>query len=88
MKHQITEEGQECHGVPRPRLRRQSRNRPGIFRAAPPLLARGLDWTPKHPEARIASRARLVEKQKLGTSRGTDWEQNTPEHHEMPSTKH
>jgi hypothetical protein len=67
MKHKMTEEEQECHVVFLGPVREGkaeiglefSEPRPAFWRVAFPPE----DWTPKHPEARTASRARLVEKQ-------------------------
>jgi hypothetical protein len=67
MKHKMTEEEQECHVVFLGPVREGkaeiglefSEPRPTFWRVAFPPE----DWTPKHPEARTVSRARLVEKQ-------------------------
>jgi PilZ domain len=67
MKHKMTEEEQECHVVFLGPVRdgkaeiglEFSEPRPTFWRVAFPPE----DWTPKHPEARTVSRARLVEKQ-------------------------
>ena len=66
MKHNMTEEEQECHVVFLGPVRdgkaeiglEFSEPRPAFWRVAFPPE----DWTPKHPEARTASRARLVDK--------------------------
>lgn len=66
MKHNMTEEDQECHVVFLGPVRdgkaeiglEFSEPRPAFWRVAFPPE----DWTPKHPEARTASRTRLVEK--------------------------
>jgi hypothetical protein len=67
MKHKMTEEEEECHVVFLGPVREGkteiglefSTPRPTFWRVAFPPE----DWTPKHPEARTVSRARLVEKQ-------------------------
>jgi hypothetical protein len=67
MKHKMTEEEEECHVVFLGPVREGkaeiglefSTPQPNFWRVAFPPE----DWTPKHPEARTASRARLVEKQ-------------------------
>ncbi len=67
MKHKMTEEEQECNVVFLGPVRDEkaevglefSAPRPTFWRVAFPPE----DWTPKHPEARSASRTRLVEKQ-------------------------
>lgn len=66
MKHNMTEEDQECHVVFLGPVRdgkaeiglEFSEPRPAFWRVAFPPE----DWTPKHPEARTASRTRLVDK--------------------------
>jgi hypothetical protein len=66
MKHNMTEEEQECHVVFLGPVREGkaevglefSDPRPGFWRVAFPPE----DWTPKSPEARKAQRSRLVEK--------------------------
>jgi PilZ domain len=66
IKHNMTEEEQECHVVFLGPVREDkaevglefSKPRPGFWRVAFPPE----DWTPKSPEARTAMRARLVEK--------------------------
>jgi PilZ domain len=66
MRHNMTEEEQECHVVHLGQVRdgktevglEFSEPRPGFWRVAFPPE----DWTPKSPEARTALRARLVEK--------------------------
>jgi hypothetical protein len=66
MKHNMTEEDQECHVVFLGPVRdgkaeiglEFSEPRPTFWRVAFPPE----DWTPKHPEARNVSRTRLVEK--------------------------
>jgi hypothetical protein len=66
MKHNMTEEDQECHVVFLGPVREGkaeiglefSEPRPTFWRVAFPPE----DWTPKHPEARSASRTRLVDK--------------------------
>jgi|ERR1700730_7205292 hypothetical protein len=66
MLHKMTEEEQECHVVFLGPVRdgkaeiglEFSSPRPTFWRVAFPPE----DWTPKHPEARSASRTRLVEK--------------------------
>jgi hypothetical protein len=67
MKHKMTEEEEECHVVFLGPVRDDkaeiglefSTPCPTFWRVAFPPE----DWTPKHPEARTVSRARLVEKQ-------------------------
>lgn len=67
MKHKMTEEEEECHVVFLGPVREGkaeiglefSTPQPHFWRVAFPPE----DWTPKHPEARTVSRARLVEKQ-------------------------
>jgi hypothetical protein len=67
MKHKMTEEEEDCHVVFLGPVREGkaeiglefSTPCPTFWRVAFPPE----DWTPKHPEARSASRARLVEKQ-------------------------
>jgi hypothetical protein len=67
MKHKMTEEEEECHVVFLGPVREGkaeiglefSTPQPNFWRVAFPPE----DWTPKHPEARTVSRARLVEKQ-------------------------
>jgi hypothetical protein len=66
MKHNMTEEEQECHVVFLGPVREGKAEvglefsvpRPGFWRVAFPPE----DWTPKSPEARKAQRSRLVEK--------------------------
>jgi hypothetical protein len=66
MRHNITEEEQECHVVHLGQVRdgktevglEFSEPRPTFWRVAFPPE----DWTPRSPEARTALRARLVEK--------------------------
>jgi hypothetical protein len=66
MKHNMTEEDQECHVVFLGPVRdgkaeiglEFSEPRPAFWRVTFPPE----DWTPKHPEARTASRTRLVDK--------------------------
>jgi hypothetical protein len=66
IKHNMTEEEQECHVVFLGPVRGDkaevglefSKPRPGFWRVAFPPE----DWTPKSPEARTTMRARLVEK--------------------------
>jgi len=66
MKHNMTEEEQECHVVFLGHVREGkaevglefSEPRPTFWRVAFPPE----DWTPKSPEARTAQRSRLVEK--------------------------
>ena len=66
MKHNMTEEEQECHVVFLGHVREGkaevglefSEPRPTFWRVAFPPE----DWTPKSPEARTAQRPRLVEK--------------------------
>jgi hypothetical protein len=66
LRHNMTEEEQECHVVHLGQVREGktevglefSEPRPGFWRVAFPPE----DWTPKSPEARTALRARLVEK--------------------------
>jgi hypothetical protein len=66
MKHNMTEEDQECHVVFLGPVRdgkaeiglEFSEPRPAFWRVAFPPE----DWTPKHPEARTASRTRVVDK--------------------------
>ena|ERR1700761_2392074 len=67
MMHKMTEEEQECNVVFLGPVRDEkaeiglefSAPRPTFWRVSFPPE----DWTPKHPEARSASRTRLVEKQ-------------------------
>ena len=67
LKHKMTEEEQDCNVVFLGPVREGKAEiglefvapRPTFWRVAFPPE----DWTPKHPEARSASRARLVEKQ-------------------------
>src|SRR6202166_1278881 len=66
MRHNMTEEEQECHVAFLGHVREGkaevglefSEPRPGFWRVAFPPE----DWTPKSPEARKAQRAKLVEK--------------------------
>jgi PilZ domain len=66
MRHNMTDEEQECHVVHLGQIRdgktevglEFSEPRPGFWRVAFPPE----DWTPKSPEARTAMRSRLVEK--------------------------
>ena len=66
LRHNITEEEQECHVAFLGHVREGkaevglefSEPRPGFWRVAFPPE----DWTPKSPEARTVMRARLVEK--------------------------
>jgi hypothetical protein len=66
LRHNMTDEEQECHVVHLGQLRdgktevglEFSEPRPGFWRVAFPPE----DWTPKSPEARTAMRSRLVEK--------------------------
>src|SRR6202166_2094815 len=66
MRHNMTEEEQECHIVHLSQVRdgkaevglEFSELRPGFWRVAFPPE----DWTPKSPEARTAMRSKLVEK--------------------------
>jgi hypothetical protein len=66
MRHNMTEEEQECHVVFLGPVREGKAEvglefsvpRPGFWRVAFPPE----DWTPKSPEARKAQRSRLVEK--------------------------
>jgi hypothetical protein len=66
MRHNMTEEEQQCHVVFLGHVREGkaevglefSEPRPGFWRVAFPPE----DWTPKSPEARTALRAKLVEK--------------------------
>jgi hypothetical protein len=66
MKHNMTEEEQECHVVFLGHVREGkaevglefSEPRPTFWRVAFPPE----DWTPRSPEARTAQRSRLVEK--------------------------
>jgi hypothetical protein len=66
LKHNMTDEEQECHVVHLGQVRdgkievglEFSEPRPGFWRVAFPPE----DWTPKSPEARTAMRSRLVEK--------------------------
>jgi hypothetical protein len=66
MKHNMTEEEQECHVVFLGPVRdgkaeiglEFSEPRPAFWRVAFPPE----DWTPRHPDARTASRTRLVDK--------------------------
>jgi PilZ domain len=66
MRHNMTDEEQECHVVHLGQVRdgktevglEFSEPRPGFWRVAFPPE----DWTPKSPEARTAMRSRLVEK--------------------------
>ncbi len=70
MKHNMTEEDQECHVVFLGPVRdgkaevglEFSEPRPAFWRVAFPPE----DWTPKHPEARTASRTRLVDQVEKG----------------------
>jgi hypothetical protein len=67
MQHKMTEEEQDCNVVFLGPVRDEkaeiglefSAPRPTFWRVSFPPE----DWTPKHPEARSASRTRLVEKQ-------------------------
>lgn len=67
MKHKMTEEEEDCQVVFLGPVREGkaeiglefSTPQPNFWRVAFPPE----DWTPKHPEARTVSRARLVEKQ-------------------------
>jgi hypothetical protein len=66
MKHKMTEEEQECHVVFLGPVR-EGKAEIGLEFSVPcPMFWRVAfppeDWTPKHPEARTVSRARLVEK--------------------------
>jgi hypothetical protein len=66
MRHNMTEEEQQCHVVHLGQVREGktevglefSEPRPGFWRVAFPPE----DWTPKSPEARTALRAKLIEK--------------------------
>jgi hypothetical protein len=66
LRHNMTDEEQECHVVHLGQVRdgkievglEFSEPRPGFWRVAFPPE----DWTPKSPEARTAMRSRLVEK--------------------------
>jgi PilZ domain len=66
LRHNMTDEEQECHVVHLGQLRdgktevglEFSEPRPGFWRVAFPPE----DWTPKSPEARTALRSKLVEK--------------------------
>ncbi|MEQ1474494.1 MAG: PilZ domain-containing protein [Candidatus Acidiferrum sp.] len=67
MKHKMTEQEEECHVVFLGPVR-EGKAEIGLEFSSPcPTFWRVAfppeDWTPKHPEARTASRARLVEKQ-------------------------
>jgi len=70
MKHNMTEEDQECHVVFLGPVRdgkaeiglEFSEPRPAFWRVAFPPE----DWTPKHPEARTVSRTRLVDQVEKG----------------------